>query len=90
MSQTYPLSIPATLLREVRRTAKETGLSTADAMRQSIKLGLPKLKEQIAAGRITNVEPLPDKKARRLYSQPDDDAEAIRLFMSAQSTALQE
>jgi len=44
---TYPLALPPDLLAEVRRTAKATGLSMADAMRQSMKLGLPKLKEQL-------------------------------------------
>jgi hypothetical protein len=47
-SDTYPLAMPADLVREVRQTAKVTGLSMADAMRQSMKLGLPKLREQLA------------------------------------------
>jgi hypothetical protein len=48
-SDTYPLALPTDLLDEVRRTASETGLSMADAMRQSMKLGLPKLREQLKA-----------------------------------------
>lgn len=48
-SDTYPLAMPHDLLDEVRQTAKDTGLSMADAMRQSMKLGLPKLREQLFA-----------------------------------------
>ena len=77
-------------LGEVRKTAKDTGLSLADAMRQSLKLGLPKLREQWGIGRVTNVEPLPAKVARQLYSEPEDDAEAIQLFMAAQARVVEE
>jgi hypothetical protein len=45
MSQvTYPLGLPKDLLDEVKRAAKETGLSTADVMRQAIKFGVPKVR----------------------------------------------
>ena len=89
-SLNYPLNLPPELLAELRRTAKATGLSMADAMRQSLKLGLPKLRESLADARVTNVEPLPDNVARRLYQQPDDDAEGIRLFMAAQAKSIEE
>jgi hypothetical protein len=48
-SNTYPIAMPAGLLEEVRQTARATGLSMADAMRQSMKLGLPKLREQLSS-----------------------------------------
>ena len=44
-SETYPLAVPSDLLKEVRKAVRKTGLSMADAMRQSMKLGLPKLIE---------------------------------------------
>lgn len=81
--------MPGDLLREMRKLAKETGLSIADAMRQSMKLGAPLLR-QVAGGRITNVDPLPGDQARALYRQPDDDAEGIRIFMKAQSAQVEE
>ena len=40
-SETYPPAMPNDLLDEVRHTAKAAGLSMAEAMRQSMKLGLP-------------------------------------------------
>lgn len=89
-SETYPLAVPADLLREVRRTAKNAGLSLAEAMRQSLRLGLPRLREQFAVGRVTNVEPLPPTTARRLYSIPDDDEAGIRVFMAAQAMSVEE
>jgi hypothetical protein len=84
-SETYPLALPPPLLNEVRRTAKETGLSLADAMRQSLKLGLPKLREQLLATRVTNIDPLPDHVMDRIYSQSDDDLELTKRFMNAQT-----
>jgi hypothetical protein len=86
----YPLAWPEDVLGQMKQAAKQTGLSTADIMRQSAKLGLPRLLEQIGAGRVTNVEPLPYKVARALYSKPDDDAEVTRVFMAAQSKAVEE
>ena len=82
--------MPVEFLDELRRAAKETGLSTADTIRQSAKLGLPKLLQQMGSGRVTNVAPLQNKVARALYSQPDDDADAIRVFMVAQTKSPQE
>ena len=84
-SVTYPIALPVDFLQEFKQAAKESGLSTADAIRQSAKLGLPKFREQNASARVTNVDPLPDKVARALYSKRDDDAEVTRVFMAAQS-----
>jgi hypothetical protein len=36
------------------------------------------------------VDPLPDKVLKRLYGQADEDADAIRLFMTAQPKAVEE
>jgi hypothetical protein len=44
----------------------------------------------MGSDRVTNVAPLPNKVARTLYPQPDDDADAIRVFMAAQSKNAQE
>jgi hypothetical protein len=82
--------VNAEVLGEMNQAAKQTGLSTADVMRQSAKIGLPKLLGQMGAGRITNVVPLPDKIARALYSQPEEDADSIRTFMEARSNTVHE
>lgn len=48
MSQiTYPLGMPKDLMKEVKDAAKETGLSTADVMRQAIKFGVPKVRQAL-------------------------------------------
>jgi hypothetical protein len=44
----YPLALPDDLLREVRAAAAVTGLSLAADTRQSMKRGLPRLREQLA------------------------------------------
>jgi hypothetical protein len=89
-SDTFPLAMPQNLLREVRAVAKDTGLSLADTMRQSMKLGLPKLREDLATAKVTNVTPLPALVARKLYAQPDDDNDSIQQFMAVQSPAVEE
>jgi hypothetical protein len=51
-----------------------------------------KLRERFLkqTSQVTNVDPLPKRVARRLYSQADDDADAIRLFMAAQAKSIEE
>lgn len=49
MSQiTYPLGLPKELLKQVKDAAKETGLSTADVMRQAIKFGVPMVRQRMS------------------------------------------
>jgi len=38
---TIPLGLPGELHRQIKRGARQTGLSQADVMRHSIRLGLP-------------------------------------------------
>lgn len=38
-----PLALPKELHKEIRKASKATNLSQADVMRQSIRIGLPKL-----------------------------------------------
>jgi hypothetical protein len=83
-SVNFPIALPVGFLSEFKQAAKEAGLSTADAIRQSAKLGLPKFREQTASGRITNVEPLPDRVAQKLYAEREEDMDSIRRFIAAQ------
>jgi hypothetical protein len=83
-SVTYPLAVQVDFLNEFKQAAKEAGLSTADAIRQSAKLGLPKFREQTSGGRVTNVNPLPASVARKLYAEREDDMDSIRRFIAAQ------
>ena len=71
----FPIAMPDDLLAEIRATASETHLSQADVIRQSVKAGLPKVREQFKAdsGRVTNVDPLPDDVLERIYSRLERD-----------------
>ena len=70
-TDTYPLAMPEDLLNEVRHAAKATGLSLADAMRQSMRLGLPKLEEQLAA----RIKPMtPEERRQCMEPNPEFDA----------------
>lgn len=83
-SANYPLALPVDFLEEFKQAAKEAGLSTAATIRQSAKLGLPKFREQISSSRVTNVAPLPDEVARKLYAEREEDLDSIRRFIAAQ------
>lgn len=76
-SETYPLAVPEDLLTEMRNAAKETGLSVADAMRQSMKLGLPKLREQLATNKL---KPMTAEEARRAFAR-DSEWDALESAM---------
>jgi len=79
-SETYPLAMPRELLAEVRKTAKKTGLSVADAMRQSMKLGLPRLREQLAP-KGQPLKPLSRAEARQAFA-PDPEWDALEAAMA--------
>jgi hypothetical protein len=87
--RTYPLALPKDFCAELRNAAGRTGLSMAEIILQSSKLGLPLLLEQLGPPRVTNVPPLPPKIARALYAQADDDAEGIERFMAGQAKTAQ-
>ena len=80
---TYPLAIPEELLAEVRETSIETGLSMADAMRQSMRLGLPKLRRRLARGKspALPLKPFTRAEAKRAFG-PDREWDALENAMA--------
>ena len=85
-SETVTLAMPKDLLGEVRRAAKQTKLSMADTMRQSIRLGLHKLVEQLGRQhRLTNIDPLPDHILERTYSRAERDEPGLDRCVKAQA-----
>ena len=82
-TETFPLAMPEDLMAEVRRTAKATGLSLSDAMRQGIRFGLVRVREELSE-RVTNVDPLPRTYLDQLYREREDDLDSIRQFIAAQ------
>ncbi len=86
-TKTIPSAMPKELLRQVRWAAGKTGLSIADTMRQSMKLGLERLLRELAPEpRVTNVDPLPDEVLDRYYSRPERDEPGIDRLIKAQAT----
>lgn len=82
--------MPPDLLKEIRRTARETGLSLAEAMRQSMALGAPKLRIALAAKKggkdhsmLAGLKPLTKAQARRLYSQPNEEFDALEQHLAS-------
>ena len=77
-NETFPLVLSPDLLGEARQTAKEVGLSLADALRQSLKLGLPKLREQLAT---PSPKPFTPEEVRDAFA-PDPEWDAVTAAMS--------
>jgi hypothetical protein len=82
-TDTYPLAVPADLLGEVRQASQDLGLSMADIMRQSMKLGLPKLREHLSPDSLRNLKPLSKAEARRCYRQPNREFDALEHHLAS-------
>jgi len=76
-TDTYPLAVPPDLLGEVRQASQDLGLSMADIMRQSMKLGLPKLRDQLSPDPLKKLKPLSKEESRRCYRQPNREFDAL-------------
>jgi len=76
-SDTYPLAVPPELLGEVRQASQDLGLSMADIMRQSMKLGLPKLREKLSPDPLKTLKPLSKAESRRCYQRPNPEFDAL-------------
>ena len=88
----YPLPLNKQLAQQVMQGAKETGLSQAELMRQSLAFGLPKVVGALrkSLGRLTSVDPLPAKKAKALYRMEDDDFEQVGRLSRTQDFQVQD
>lgn len=71
---TIPLAMPPDLLDEVKRTARETQLSSADIMRQAIKAGLPKVREALTSkkGPFEGLKPLTKAERDECWGEKSD------------------
>ena len=80
---TYPLAMTEELLAQVRETSIETGLSMADAMRQSMKLGLPALRRRLAGKKAhtPNLKPFTKAEAKRAFG-PDREWDRLESAMA--------
>ena len=86
-SQTYPLAMPPQLLGECRKVARQSGLSVADTMRQSLKLGWPKLRQQLA--RTAELKPFTSAESRRAFA-PDPEWDGLEAAMARLPVKVQE
>jgi hypothetical protein len=86
---TIPLAMPDDLLAEVKRTAEDTQLSSADIMRQAIKAGLPQVREALAAkgSFLDGVKPLSKAVLEKVCRErPDNEGlEDIAQIMANQA-----
>jgi hypothetical protein len=76
-TSTYPLAVPTDLLRDLRKASQQTGLSMADTMRQSMKLGLPGLVTRLSPDPVKNLKPFTAAESRRCFETPDPEFDAL-------------
>jgi len=76
-TNTYPLAVPSDLLKDLRTAAQQTGLSMADTMRQSMKLGLPGLVERLSPDPLNNLKPFTPAESRRCFAIPQPEFDAL-------------
>jgi len=82
-SETVPLAMPEDLLKQVQRIAKQTGLSMADAMCQSMRLGLPRLAERLSMQQVLNdLKPLTKEECEQCWGKPDPEWDALEAAMT--------
>jgi hypothetical protein len=88
----YPLRLPDEDAKAVALLCRESRASFNRVVSLCVRKALPAVREAlgVSPGRITNVDPLPAKIAKRLYKQTDDDGDAIRMFMAAQVVDVEE
>jgi hypothetical protein len=82
----YPARFPGEVKALLEVAAKETGLSVNQLIVRCVQEYLPALRAEASrkSGRVTNVDPLPDKVMKEIYAQRQDDDESIRRFIAAQ------
>ncbi len=68
------VALPEDLYRDIRRTARQTNLSIADTIRQSIKLGLPRVIEVLSSDLV---RPMSHEERRRCYEGPNPEFDAL-------------
>ena len=86
--QSYALRLPRQEARALAEAQAKSGQSRNSLIIQCVRLALPDVLAKLlpASGRVTNVEPLPDKVLARIYNRPDeDDEQGVRRFMAAQA-----
>jgi len=88
----YALRLESKDAAAVDSVCRQSRVSFNRVVALCVKKALPEVREALSAhaSRITNVDPLPDKVAKKLYRQADDDADSIKMFMAAQVKTVEE
>jgi hypothetical protein len=88
----YPLRLADQDAKAVAAVCRESRTSFNRVVALCVRKALPDVRKALGSGndRVTNVDPLPTKTARKVYKQRDDDTEAIRMFMAAQVSEIEE
>jgi hypothetical protein len=66
------------MLQTLREASKDLGLSVADVMRQSIKLGLPTLRQQLSTEQtLKRLRPFTQEECRQCWEVPNPEFDAL-------------
>lgn len=80
---TYPVGLPEDLYGEIKETANQTKLSMADAIRQGLRLGLPKLRETLRPPDNGPLKPFTRDEVRRCWEAPDPEFDKLAAHCAA-------
>ena len=82
----YPLRLPLEDAQQVDTLCAQTRVSFNRVVTLCVHQALPSVRQSLTAqtGRVTNVDPLPDKTAHKLYAARQEDEDSIRSFIAAQ------
>lgn len=88
----YPIRVEPSDKSALEKASRQTGQSINQLVVLCVRQALPGIRAALSreSGRVTNVDPLPAAVSKRLYSEPDDDEDSIRLFMTAQAKSVEE
>ena len=73
------VAMPPDLLAEIRAAARDTRLSQADIVRQSVRAGLPEIRKRYQVER--RLKPFTKEEVKRAFS-PDPDWDALERAMA--------
>jgi hypothetical protein len=87
----FSLRLPREDCPAIKAVSMESGASVNDVLVLAIRKGLDAARQALCRteGRVCNADPLPEEVLTRIYQQPDEDAESIRLFQRAQTAGLE-
>ncbi|MBI3849424.1 MAG: hypothetical protein HY298_03900 [Verrucomicrobia bacterium] len=88
----HPFRLPSEDARAVDELVAQTKVSFSRIVSLCVRKGLPWVRADLSSksGRVTNVDPLPEKVLRRIYSRPERDEGGVDRLVKAQAKGVRD